>query len=72
MKLRSIILFAGSFLSIICASLALLHWCPWLNEDIAKEKSIAQFDKVWQSSQDGCYLDCIDCGVTAVKKVPFG
>jgi len=71
LKKNYIFLFTG-LLFIVFASFTASIWCPWLTEDIASEKAISYFEKSWENSNDGCYLDCEDCGVIGVKKVFFG
>lgn len=71
MKNRKLVIVIG-FLMVIVISLTTCIWCPWINEEIAKEIAITQFEKNWENTTDGCYLNCEDCGVIDVKKVFFG
>lgn len=51
---------------------ALLLWSPWIHEQYAKERAVAEFERAWLNVVDGCGFACHGCGAVAAQKVPFG
>jgi hypothetical protein len=51
---------------------ALFLWAPWINGAYAKERAVAEFERIWINVSDGCGFACHGCGAAAWKKVPFG
>lgn len=51
---------------------ALFLWSPWISEQYAKERAVAEFERAWLNVADGCGFACHGCGAAAVQKVPFG
>ncbi|MCR2805862.1 hypothetical protein [Paenibacillus soyae] len=45
---------------------------PWVTVSFAGDKVTAAFEKENRNVQDGCGLDCKDCGVQYTEKVLFG
>ncbi|QCT02897.1 hypothetical protein E6C60_2184 [Paenibacillus algicola] len=52
--------------------LFVMIWSPWINTNVAHAKAISSFQRAWENSADSCSLECEECGVVSVKKVPFG
>jgi len=50
----------------------LLAWSPWINEAYAKERAVAEFERVWLNVVDGCGFGCHGCGAIETKRVLFG
>ena len=51
---------------------SLLAWTPWIDEAYAKERAVAEFERVWLNVTDGCGFGCHGCGAVDVRYFPFG
>lgn len=71
-RIKSLIYLITVFTVMLLALLFMTFWSPWINDDIAKVKAISHFQNSWKDSNDGCYIDCEDCGVINVEKSAFG
>jgi|GEM_PF-2369770 len=72
MKKKTFIYLTTGLAIISFISLYVTFWSPWINDDFAKVKAISHFQHSWKDSNDGCYINCDDCGVLRVKKKAFG
>lgn len=62
-----------AFVTIIALIIfALLLWAPWISEQYARERAVAEFERAWTGVVDGCGFFCHGCGAVAVEKVAFG
>lgn len=55
-----------AILLIVCA------WSPWVNEEFAQQKAKQGFKEYWENSNDGCSINCENCGPKDTQKVLFG
>lgn len=72
MNRNKILIYGWIFAFLIGIIFILCAWCPWVNESFAQQKAKEAFYKAWENSNDGCYLDCENCGLKETQKVIFG
>ncbi|MFD0714578.1 hypothetical protein [Paenibacillus sp. GCM10027626] len=72
MKRRKVIY--SSFISIVVITslFILTAWSPWISESYARMLAIKKFEKLSANVQDGCGVNCDNCGAKGVKPVLFG
>lgn len=59
-------------LILVCITLGLFAWSPWITQDTASKLAQAQFNRAWYGVIDGCGTQGNDLGTHGFQKVPFG